>query len=114
MYDELLEECDKKKELMNKLKDSKNKLDNLKKELKKSTDEVFTAKRKLDVLQYDLGNLIRNENISDWSDKLPKLYQKHFNSKIKQEYKGKDETLATNTFGTNPDEEMNIKEELLR
>ena len=50
MYDELLEECDKKKDLMNKLTDSKNKLENLKKELKKSTDEVFVAKRKLEVL----------------------------------------------------------------
>ena len=74
MYDELLEECDKKKDLMNKLTDSKNKLENLKKELKKSTDEVFVAKRKLEVLQYDLGNLIRNETISNWPDRLPKLY----------------------------------------
>lgn len=81
MYSELLEECDKKKELMNKLKASEDKLQILKQQLKKRTDEVVFTKRKLDLLQYDLGNLIRNETISDWPEKVAKVYEVHFEEK---------------------------------
>jgi hypothetical protein len=41
---------------------------------------VFT-KRKLENLQYDLGNLIRNESLNDWPEKVAKLYAKHFDEK---------------------------------
>jgi len=50
MYTELLEECDKKKELINKLKEAENKLSVLKQQLKKRSDEVVFTKRKLDNL----------------------------------------------------------------
>lgn len=50
MYTELLEECDKKKEIMNKLKASEEKLNVLKQSLKKSSDEVVFTKRKLELL----------------------------------------------------------------
>ncbi len=81
MYTELLEECDKKKELINKLKEAENKLSVLKQQLKKRSDEVVFTKRKLDNLQYDLGNLIRNETLNDWPDKVARLYSSHFERK---------------------------------
>lgn len=51
---------------MNKLKASEEKLGVLKDQLKKKQDEVVFTKRKLEMLQYDLGGLIRNESLSDW------------------------------------------------
>jgi septal ring factor EnvC (AmiA/AmiB activator) len=50
MYQELLDECEKKKELMNKLKASEDKLSVLKDQLKKKQNEVFCTKRKLENL----------------------------------------------------------------
>lgn len=50
MYQELLDESDKKKELMNKVKSSEEKLNVLKKQLKEKQDEVVFTKRKLENL----------------------------------------------------------------
>lgn len=63
---------------MNKLKSSEDKLNVLKKQLKQRSDEVVFTKRKLEVLQYDLNGLIRNEALNDWPEKVSHLYQKHF------------------------------------
>jgi len=102
MYTELLEESDQKKELLNKLKSSEEKLAMLKKNLDKKRDEVFVAKRKMELLQYDLGNLIRNEAISEWPKKVASLYDKHFEKRPPAEEEAE--------FG----EEFSIKEELIR
>jgi hypothetical protein len=78
----LLDECEKKKDLMNKLKESEDKLNVLKKQLKQRQDEVVFTKRKLENLQYDLGGLIRNESLDDWPEKVSKLYEKHFEKRL--------------------------------
>ena len=82
MYQELLDECEKKKELMNKLKASEDKLTVLKKQLKQRSDEVVFTKRKLELLQYDLATMIRNEALTDWPDKVSGIYDKHFEKQI--------------------------------
>lgn len=63
---------------MNKLKDSEDKLGVLKGELKKKTDDVVFTKRKLELLQYDLANMIKNESLNSWPEKVTKVYDKHF------------------------------------
>ena len=45
-----MDECEKKKDLMNKLKSSEDKLNILKKQLKQRQDEVVFTKRKLELL----------------------------------------------------------------
>ena len=82
MYSELLEECEKKKELINNLNDSKTQLNVLKNQLKESSDQVVFTKRKLELLQYDLSNTIRNESLDTWPEKVSQLYYKHFGPKI--------------------------------
>ena len=121
MYQELLDECEKKKELMNKLKASEEKLTVLKKQLKQRSDEVVFTKRKLELLQYDLAGLIRNEALSDWPDKVASLYDKHFEKQIVKQtveagaapISSKDDGGDFNSPSRN-EEELNIKDELIR
>jgi len=119
MYMELLEECDKKKELINKLNEAGNKSEVLKVQLKQRQQEVVFTKRKLDNLQYDLGNLIRNESLNDWPRMVAKVYSDHFDKKPGQ----KEDTLksperenanAKQEEGAQGEEEYSIKEELIR
>ena len=77
-----MDECEKKKDLMNKLKAAEDKLAVIKQQLKEKSDEVVFTKRKLELLQYDLGNVIKNESLTDWPEKVAKLYEKHFEIKV--------------------------------
>lgn len=67
---------------MNKLKASEDKLGVLKKQLKLRQDEVVFTKRKLELLQYDLAGVIKNEALNDWPEKVSQVYEKHFEKKI--------------------------------
>lgn len=78
MYDELSEENDRKKTLMTKLNESEQKLDIMKKDMRQKSDDVFFAKRKLEYLQYDLVNLLKNAQVSDWPITIRDIYTKHF------------------------------------
>ncbi len=107
MYQELLEECEKKKELMNKLKSSEEKLGVLKKQLKDKHDEVVFTKRKLELLQYDLGNLIRNESLQDWPEKVAKVYEKHFEKRTGKKEGVEGGATSLGTLGSPGDDEGN-------
>ena len=76
----MLDECEKKKDLLNKLKSSEDKLQVIRQQLKKKTEQVIFTKRKMEMLQYDLGTLIRNEQISNWPEKVARIYDKHFDT----------------------------------
>jgi len=61
MYNELLDENQKKKDLNEKYEQACEKLEIQREQLKKRQNEVFTIKKKIENIHYDLGNLVRNE-----------------------------------------------------
>jgi chromosome segregation ATPase len=81
MYQELLEESDKKKDLMKKLDESEQRLKVTKDQMKKKSDEVVFSRRKLDLIQYDLNNLLKNTRHQEWPLKLRDIYATHFDTK---------------------------------
>jgi chromosome segregation ATPase len=122
MYEELLEECEKKKELMKKLDENEQKLKSTKDQLKKKTDEVFFLKRKLENLQYSLAGLIKNIRIQEWPTALREIYIEHFGEddmlkEIESENNGIDPSAPVSGMDFNGGEEIeytNIKDELIR
>lgn len=55
-----------------------------------------------------MGGLIRNEALENWPEKVAKLYEKHFEKRIKGRDDGRPQKSDEN------DEELNIKDELIR
>ena len=39
---------------------------------------MFVTKKKLESIHYDLGNIVRNDPLSDWPQKVRSIYDKHF------------------------------------
>ena len=53
------------------------KFENLKNQMKNQSHEIFLLKRKIQLLKYDFGSILK-EPIDFWAKEIPKLYLKHF------------------------------------
>jgi hypothetical protein len=59
--------------------------------------------------------MIRNDTLSDWPERTTQLYAKHFNAKAKIERKQElDDVIPSTTASSGYDEDLNIREELIR
>ena len=116
MYQELLEEGEKKKELMKKLREAETRLEGIKTELKRRQDDVVFSKRKLELLQFDLVNLMRNNMLNEWPLKVRDLLAKHFSEKVERRATKSSEPveLAPAVDPAEAAEQQSIKEELIR
>ena len=120
MYNELAEESTKKKNLIQKLKECEDKYKSMREEMKKRVDEVTFAKRRLEMMQYDILNILRNIDPKDWGNQISEVISQYGGPNLdgkfpgllkttkggKSEYKENDEE--------SDDEVMKVKEELLR
>ena len=82
MYSELSNECKMRIEGETRHKESERKSNKIKSIMNKKGANVKFAKRKLELLQYDLSDVLRNVRIAEWSKALWKVYQKHFDKDI--------------------------------
>ena len=77
MYQELEKEADTTRRLVEDKKGYESKLENAKVQLKSQLEEVNIAKRKLELLQFDLINVLK-EPVDSWPGSLPKVYMTYF------------------------------------
>ncbi len=77
MYQELEKEAEISRRLDGEKRGAEAKLENAKTQIKAQADEVHSAKRKLELLQYDLINVLK-EPVDSWPATLSKVYNSYF------------------------------------
>lgn len=127
MYNELAEETTKNKNLDQKLKDSNSKDINnrclaqymdMQKEMKRTMDQVTFAKRRLEMMQYDITNVLRTVNPKDWSGKISEIVLKYsgpkLNGKVTSHHKLSKSQNNHNDDSESDSEVGKVKGELIR
>ena len=82
MYEELSLECKERIDVEKKHSDSQKELLKLKEHLSRTTDNVTFTKWKMELLNFDLNDLLFNMKIQEWPEGIKKVFIKHFKEKI--------------------------------
>lgn len=82
MYEELSTECKERNEMEQRFSNNAQKLAEMKQKLARITDGVTFTKWKMELLNFDLNDLLINMWIRDWEKGLEEVFKKHFKEEI--------------------------------
>lgn len=92
----------------------------MREEMKKRVDDVTFAKRRLEMMQYDILSILRSVDPKDWGQKINSVIMQYGGPKLDGKFPGLSKTIKggktewKDNDDETDDEVLKVKEELLR